>query len=80
MKRQQRKPYRENLPKNLKCFYCENKKEPSYLEYKELEKFISDRSKIKARIYTGTCTKHQKMVEREIKRARYLSLLPNESE
>ena len=80
MKKRKRKPFVKNLPKNLKCPFCESKTVPSYENYKELKKFISDRSKIKAKIYTGVCNKHQKVLEKEIKRARYLGLLPNESE
>lgn len=58
------------------CFFCEEKKDPSYKNYAELERFISERGKIVSRRQTGVCSKHQRMLSREIKRARQLALLP----
>ena len=51
----------------------------AHIEYKQTEvlrRFITDRGKIRARRRTGTCAKHQRIVAREIKRARYIALLP----
>jgi small subunit ribosomal protein S18 len=58
------------------CYFCENGKEPSYKEYEELAKFLSERGKIIGRRQTGVCFKHQRILAREIKRARQLALLP----
>ncbi|MFZ8862029.1 MAG: 30S ribosomal protein S18, partial [Thermocrinis sp.] len=48
----------------------------SYKEYEELAKFLSERGKIIGRRQAGVCAKHQRILSREIKRARQLALLP----
>lgn len=58
------------------CPFCEAKKDPSYKNYEELRRFMTDRGKIIGRRQTGVCAKHQRMLAREIKRARQLGLLP----
>lgn len=58
------------------CPFCEAKKEPNYKDYEELRKFLSERGKIIGRRQTGVCAKHQRLLAREIKRARQLGLLP----
>ena len=59
------------------CRFCHDKDLP--LDYKRsdiLERFITDRGKILPRRVTGTCAKHQRLVAREIKRARIVALIP----
>jgi small subunit ribosomal protein S18 len=49
------------------------------IDYKKvdmLRRFITDRGKIRPRRQTGNCAKHQRVLARAIKRARYLALLP----
>ena len=58
------------------CIFCKEKKSPDFLNVSELEKFISERGKIFSRTRTSLCAKHQRKVTSEIKRARYLALLP----
>jgi len=58
------------------CFYCKEKKEPNFLESDTLAKFTSERGKILPRSRSGLCSKHQRKLTSEIKRARYLALLP----
>ncbi len=58
------------------CYFCEKGKDPSYKNYEELVRFISERGKIIGRRQTGICPKHQRMLAREIKRARQLGLIP----
>lgn len=58
------------------CYYCENKKEPTFTDSAQLRKFMSDRSRIVTKARTGVCSKHQRRVSREIKHARHLALLP----
>ena len=41
-----------------------------------LRKFMSDRAKILPRRRTGTCAKYQRKLAAEIKRARFMGLLP----
>lgn len=60
----------------LKCFFCQNDKLPDYKDWETLRKFLTDRGKILAKEKSGVCAKHQRLVAREIKRARHLALLP----
>lgn len=65
-----------SVVKDTTCIFC---KEGNYLSYKEkdiLVNFLSDRGKIVARTRTGLCSKHQRKLALEIKKARYLALLP----
>ena len=49
---------------------------PDYKNPEGLKKYISDRGKILPRKITGVCAKHQRIVAREIKKARILAYLP----
>lgn len=68
---------RRNLPPRRKfCRFCADKDLP--LDYKRadiLRDFITERGKIIARRITGTCAHHQRLLTREIKRARQMALL-----
>lgn len=78
---------KDNKKKNIKpkrrldqpkgeCFFCKEKKSPAFLEYEMLSRFISERGKITARSRNGLCSKHQRKLTTEVKRARYMALLP----
>ncbi|MGH2820989.1 MAG: 30S ribosomal protein S18 [Actinomycetota bacterium] len=72
------KPVRRGRKKY--CQFCADK--TTYLDYKDvamLRKFLSDRSKIRARRVTGNCTQHQRMVATAIKNAREMALMPYSS-
>jgi len=58
------------------CAFCQSKGEPHYWDSMALRRFVNDRGRIVARARTGTCSKHQRRVSREIKHARHLALLP----
>ncbi|ADC88810.1 ribosomal protein S18 [Thermocrinis albus DSM 14484] len=58
------------------CYFCDQKKDPSYKNYQELAQFLSERGKIIGRRQNNLCAKHQRILAREIKRARQLALLP----
>lgn len=60
----------------VECFFCKEEKNPYFLEEGVLLRFVTERGKIQARARSGLCTKHQRKLTREIKRARYLALLP----
>lgn len=49
---------------------------PDYKDIKGLSKYIDERGKILSRSRSGLNAKQQRKVAREIKRARYLALLP----
>jgi small subunit ribosomal protein S18 len=59
-----------------KCFFCKFGTDPNYKDVENLEKFISSRKKIVGREKNGVCAKHQRMLTKHIKYARYISLLP----
>lgn len=58
------------------CFFCTAKITPSYKDSAVLFRYITDRGKLIAKVKTGICSKHQRLLTGEIKRARYLALLP----
>jgi small subunit ribosomal protein S18 len=60
----------------MKCFFCQYNIVPSFKDRDNLEKFLSPRKKILNREKTFVCAKHQRMLTKEIKYARYLALIP----
>lgn len=59
------------------CKLCEsNVKKIDYKDTELLKKYITKFNKIIPRYYSWTCLKHQKMLARAIKQARYMALLP----
>ncbi len=59
------------------CRFCSDKVE--HVDYKDLERigrYVTDRGKIIPSRLTGTCAKHQRVLTRAIKRARFMALLP----
>lgn len=58
------------------CFYCGEKKSPTYTDTVTLKRFMSDRGKIVPKQRSGACAKHQRRIAVEVKRARHLALLP----
>lgn len=66
-----RKFYRRKV-----CKVCIGKITIDYKMPESLQRFTTERGKILPRRITGSCAKHQRLVAREIKRARMLALLP----
>lgn len=63
--------------KHKKCILCEENID--FVDYKDTEflrRFLSPYSKILPRKKTGTCAKHQRILARELKRARFMALIP----
>lgn len=59
------------------CRLCADK--ISTVDYKDtrfLQQYLVERSKILPRRISGTCAKHQRIVQQAIKRARHVALLP----
>ena len=48
----------------------------NYKEPETLKRYINEKGKIVSRRITGTCARHQRVIAREIKRARAIALLP----
>lgn len=58
------------------CIFC---KKGLGIDYKDLElvkRYLTNKGKIKSRRITGVCARHQRKLTTEIKRARFLNLLP----
>lgn len=70
----QRPRRRIEVPK--KCFFCEERKAPSFLDAENLRKFLTERGKIIGRSRNGLCAKHHRHLTIAIKHARHLALLP----
>lgn len=51
-----------------------------YKKPESLRQFVTSHGRIKPKRLTGLCTKHQRVLAREIKRARHLALLPFETD
>ena len=61
------------------CPFKENKdlvKMINYKEYKFLRKFLTDQGKIIPGYVTGVSAKYQRLISKEIKKARKIALLP----
>lgn len=66
-------------PRRKVCQFCKDKEK--VLDYKDVEQvknFISDAGKILPRRVTGTCAKHQRDVNKAVKRARSIAIIPYE--
>ena len=60
-----------------RCRFCKNNvKSVDYKDIKLLERYITERGKIASRRLSGNCAKHQRLVARAIKKARFVALLP----
>ncbi|MDR3320013.1 MAG: 30S ribosomal protein S18 [Desulfovibrio sp.] len=63
-------------PRRKFCRFCADKKLPlNYNRPDILRDFITDRGQILASRITGACAHHQRLLTREIKRARQMALL-----
>ena len=60
-----------------KCRFCRTKAdEVDYKEVASLQKLCTAQGKLFSRKRSGNCAKHQRMVKRAVKRARFLALMP----
>lgn len=68
---------KEGFTRKKVCRFCIDKAD--YIDYKNtqvLQKYIVERAKMLPRRVSGNCAKHQRMLQRAIKRARHLALVP----
>ncbi len=70
--------YRQSRRTSRKvCPFCVSK--AKYIDYKKpelLRPYLTEFGLIQARRKTGVCARHQRMLARAVKRARFLALLP----
>jgi len=57
-------------------YFVVNKMTIDYKDVDTLRRFMTERAKIRPRRQTGLTSKHQRQLARQIKRARYMALLP----
>lgn len=58
------------------CVFCKKEEGIDYKDINLLSRYVSSKGKIVSRRFSGNCAKHQRKLTSEIKRARFLSLLP----
>lgn len=58
------------------CVFCKKDFGIDYKNIELLSRYLSSKGKIISRRISGNCARHQRRVAQEIKRARFLSLLP----
>lgn len=75
-KKKFKKQIQKERPLSTSCLFCDTKTTPSYKNYENLAKFLSDRGRIYTRERSGVCAKHQRSLAGEVQRARFLALLP----
>jgi small subunit ribosomal protein S18 len=73
-KRTIRRRVLKNVPKE--CYFCAEKKSPSFEDASVLGRFTTERGKIIPRSRSGLCGKHQKELAKNVKYARHLALMP----
>ncbi len=57
------------------CMMCTGKT-VNYKEPETLKRYINEKGKIVSRRITGNCAHHQRVIAREIKKARAIALMP----
>ena len=73
--RSNRVPIKER-PVPTNCGFCKKQPARGYRGVAGLARFASVRGKLLGRARTGVCSTHQRAVTREVKRARFMALLP----
>jgi len=59
------------------CAFCEDKSlQIDYKNTEQLKAYVSDYGRITPRYLNGNCARHQRMLSKAIKLARFMALLP----
>lgn len=64
------------VPFKKSCTFCKKEEDINYKNIDLISRYVSSKGKILSRRISGNCAKHQRKLAREIKRARFLSLIP----
>jgi small subunit ribosomal protein S18 len=65
------------MSRRNKCLICKAKiEEVDYKDIPTIGRYLDRWNKIQPQSRNGNCAKHQRQLERAIKRARFLALLP----
>ena len=76
MQKNKRRKTIKNAYPPADCYFCKNKSEPDYKQAEVLRRYMTERGKIVARSHSGICARHQRQLASEVKRARFLALVP----
>ncbi len=74
--REDKKTSRRGIRFKKNCIFCKKELDIDYKNIELLSRYVSSRGRILSRRISGNCAKHQRKVSREVKRARFLNLLP----
>lgn len=58
------------------CYFTENDTTPNYKDVLILKRFLSERGKLLPSSISGVAARHQRDLSREVKKARFMALLP----
>jgi small subunit ribosomal protein S18 len=75
MKKPKRQMRRKSINRPTGCYFTQTNTKPDYKEVLVLRRFISDRGKVLPQKYTGLTSKNQRLLAKEVKKARYMGLL-----
>jgi small subunit ribosomal protein S18 len=71
------KPMGKRPMKKKVCSFCQEKiATVDYKDVPRLKKFVTEKGKMMPRRMTGTCARHQRIINEAVKRARIMALLP----
>lgn len=76
MAKKQTRQLKKKVASPKSCYFCTEKKVPTFADVASLQKFVTERGKIVARTRSGLCALHQRRVTTAIKHARHLALMP----
>ena len=62
--------------KQVACYFTETSTTPDYKDVLILRRFITDRGRLLPKKITGLSARNQRLVSKEIKKARFMALLP----
>lgn len=62
--------------KNKTCYFTQTGKEPDYKDVLVLKRFLTDRQKVIHQTYSGLTAKNQRKLSVEVKKARFMALIP----
>ncbi|MBN3039557.1 MAG: 30S ribosomal protein S18 [Candidatus Omnitrophica bacterium] len=67
---------KKGIKLNKDCAFCKNNLDLDYKNIELLSRYVNSRGRIVSRRVSGNCAKHQRKLSQEVKRSRFLNLLP----
>jgi len=68
---------KRRIRRSTRCRFCrEDVDVVDYKDIQSLKKLFSSQGRLFSRKRSGNCSRHQRMVKKAVKHARYLALLP----